>query len=129
MDRAAVMTWVQRYERAWRDNDASAVTSLFTEDARYRRSPYWPPMVGHAPLAEFWTEDEGATFTMSAEPVAVEGDVAVVRARVNYDGDEPQEYTDLWVMHFAADGRVDDFEEWAYWPDKPYTADDSGSGR
>jgi hypothetical protein len=32
-------------------------------------------------------------------------------------------------MHFAADGRVDDFEEWAYWPDKPYTADDSGSGR
>ena len=61
----------------------------------------------------------------SAEPVAVEGDAAVVRVSVNYGGDSPQEYTDLWVMHFAADGRVDDFEEWAYWPDKPYTAQEA----
>jgi len=119
------MAWVQAYEQAWRDDDAAAVTRLFTEDARYRRSPYTPPMVGHAPLAEFWTEDEGLSFTMSAEPVAVEGDVAVVRVLVSYGGDQPQEYTNLWVVHFAADGRVDDFEEWAYWPEKPYVA--SGS--
>lgn len=122
MDRTAVMTWVQSYERAWRDSDASAVTRLFTEDSRYRRSPYTPPLVGYEPLREFWTADRDATFTMSAEPVAVEGDVAVVRVLVNYGGDEPQEYTDLWVLRFATDGRVDDFEEWAYWPDKSYTA-------
>jgi hypothetical protein len=126
MDRAAVMTWVGNYERSWRDSDANAVTILFTEDVRYRRSPYTPPLVGHASLAEFWTEDEGAIFTMSAEPVAVERETAVVRVLVRYGGDKPQEYTDLWVMHFAEDGRVDDFEEWAYWPDKPYTA--SGDG-
>ena len=66
---------------------------------------------GYEQLAEFWTADEGAIFTTSAEPVAVEGDVAVVRVLVNYGGDQPQEYSDLWVMHFAADGRVDDFEE------------------
>ena len=93
MDRAAVMTWVQDYERAWRDSDANAVTTLFTEDVRYRRSPYTPPLVGHAPLAEFWTEDEGAIFTMSAEPVAVEAATAVVRVLVRYGGDKPQEYT------------------------------------
>lgn len=125
MDRAAVMTWVQGYERGWRASDADAVPTLFTEEIRYRRSPYTPPLVGYAQLAEFWTEDEGATFTMSAEPVAVEGDAAVVRVRVDYGGDSPQEYTDLWVMHFAADGRVDDFEEWAYWPDKSYTAQEA----
>ena len=125
MDRAAVMTWVQRYERAWRASDSDAVPTLFTEHARYRRSPYTPPLVGHEQLAGFWNEDEGATFTMSAEPVAVEGDVAVVRVLVDYGGDRPQEYTDLWVLHFAADGRVDDFEEWAYWPDKPYTAQEA----
>jgi ketosteroid isomerase-like protein len=125
MNRTTVMTWVQGYEQAWRASDADAVPTLFTEDIRYRRSPYWPPLVGHEALAEFWTEDEGATFTMSAEPVAVEGDVAVVRVLVNYGGDSPQEYKDLWVMHFAADGRVDDFEEWAYWPDKPYTAQEA----
>ncbi len=122
MDRAAVMTWVQRYEQAWRASDTDAVPRLFTPEISYRRSPYTPPLVGYQPLREFWTEDDGATFTMSAEPVAVEDDVAVVRVRVNYGGDEPQEYTDLWLLHFAADGRVDDFEEWAYWPDKPYTA-------
>jgi ketosteroid isomerase-like protein len=125
MDRAAAMDWVRSYERAWRASDRDAVPALFAEDIRYRRSPYWPPLVGHAQLAEFWTEDEGAIFTMSAEPVAVEGDVAVVRVQVNYGGEQPQEYKDLWVVHFAADGRVDDFEEWAYWPDKPYTADES----
>ena len=32
-----------------------------------------------------------------------------------------QEYRDVWILRFAPDGRVDDFEEWAYWPDKPYT--------
>ena len=32
-----------------------------------------------------------------------------------------QEYRDLWVLRFAEDGRVEHFEEWAYWPDKPYT--------
>jgi ketosteroid isomerase-like protein len=122
MDRAAVMTWVEGYEQAWRDSDAKAMQTLFTPDVRYRRSPYTPPLAGYEPLAEFWTQDENEVFTMSAEPVAVEGDTAVVRVLVNYGGDRPQEYTDLWLMHFAADGRVDDFEEWAYWPDKPYTA-------
>ena len=33
-----------------------------------------------------------------------------------------QEYRDLWILRFAPDGRVEDFEEWAFWPDKPYTA-------
>lgn len=124
MDRATVVTWVETYARVWRASDADALTTLFSEDVRYRRSPYTPPLVGHEALAGFWTEDEGAVFTVSAEPVAVEGDVAVVRVLVNYGGEQPQEYTDLWVMHFAVDGRVDDFEEWAYWPDKSYTAKD-----
>ena len=33
-----------------------------------------------------------------------------------------QEYRDLWILRFAADGRVADFEEWAYWPGKPSSA-------
>ena len=69
--------------------------------------------------------DEGETFTMTASPVAVEGADAVVRVEVIYGPPAHQEYRDLWVLHFAADGRVDDFEEWAYWPDKPYTASES----
>ncbi|MGY1736196.1 YybH family protein [Geodermatophilus sp. SYSU D00684] len=122
MDRAGVMQWVAGYERAWREGDVAGVARLFTDDARYRRSPYEPSEVGHAAIRAFWREDEGRAFTVTAEPVAVEGRDAVVRLEVRYT-DPVQEYRDLWVLRFADDGRVEDFEEWAYWPGRPYTAE------
>ncbi|WP_344249760.1 nuclear transport factor 2 family protein [Isoptericola hypogeus] len=122
MDREQVMSWVEGYERAWRDGDASAVPRLFTEEASYARSPYDQALQGHAAIEDFWTVDAGSTFTMTAEPVAVEGRSAVVRVGVQYTAPEAQEYKDLWVLRFDEDGRVEDFEEWAYWPGKPYTA-------
>jgi ketosteroid isomerase-like protein len=93
MDRASVMAWVAEYERSWRDGDLAAVQTLFTPDARYRVSPYEPAKVGHDQIRAFWLDDEGETFTVLAEPVAVEGRTAVVR-----------------------------LEEWAYWPGKPYSS-------
>lgn len=63
-------------------------------------------------------------FTVSAEPVAVEGSDAVVRVEVRYGDPLRQEYRDLWVLRFAEDGRVAHFEEWAYWPGKPYANSD-----
>jgi len=60
---------------------------------------------------------------MTAEPVAVEGDAAVVRVEVRYGEPVSQEYRDLWLLRFADDSRVSEFEEWAYWPGKSYTAD------
>jgi ketosteroid isomerase-like protein len=123
VDRDAVMGWVAGYERAWRGGDVGAVAGLFTEDAAYRRSPYEEAEVGHAAIRALWLEDEGETFTVRAEPVAVEGRSAVVRLEVRYGPPTQQEYRDLWVLRFAADGRVEDFEEWAYWPGQPYTAE------
>ncbi|MGY1776855.1 hypothetical protein ACI8AV_13430 [Geodermatophilus sp. SYSU D00804] len=65
---------------------------------------------------------------MAAEPVAVEGRDAVVRLEVRYGAPAPQEYRDLWVLRFADDGRVEDFEEWAYWPGRSYTAEADTAG-
>ncbi|MGY1779241.1 YybH family protein [Geodermatophilus sp. SYSU D01036] len=127
MDRAGVVQWVAGYERAWREGDVAGVARLFTDDARYRRSPYEPSEVGHAAIRAFWREDEGRAFTVTAEPVAVEGRDAVVRLEVRY-ADPVQEYRDLWVLRFADDGRVADFEEWAYWPGCPYTAEGDTAG-
>ena len=121
MDRDDVMRWVGGYVRAWRDGDLEAARALFTEDARYRTSPYAPPRVGHAGILAFWRDDVGRTFTVAAEPVAVEGARAVVRLEVRYETPTPQEYLDLWLLRFAPDGRVEDFEEWVYWPDRPST--------
>ena len=116
------MEWVDGYIRGWHAEDPTAVTRLFTEDVRYRVSPYSEPIVGHAGLQGFWLDDAGRIFTARAEPFAVDGRRAVVRVEVGYGDPVEQEYRDLWLLHFAEDGRVDDFEEWAYWPDKPYTA-------
>ncbi len=117
-----VMRWVAGHEKAWREGDAAAVQRLFTDDARYRPSPYDDANVGHDAIKAFWFDDEGEAFTMSASPVAVEGDAAVVRVLVRYGDPVRQEYLDLWVIRFADDGRVDDFEEWAYWPGKPFSS-------
>ena len=122
MNRDEVMRWVTGYERAWQNGDVDAVADLFTEDAHYRPSPYDEAEVGHAAIRAFWLDDEGQTFTVRAEPVAVEGRDAVVRLEVHYGDPTRQEYRDLWVLRFATDGRVEDFEEWAYWPGKPYSA-------
>src|SRR5262249_2673017 len=122
MDHEEVMRWVAGYERAWRDGDLDAVAELFTEDARYLPSPYEEPKVGHAAIRDVWLEEEDETFAVRAEPVAVDGRAAVVRLEVRYGEPLRQEYRDLWVLRFASDGRVEDFEEWAYWPGKPYFA-------
>ena len=55
---------------------------------------------------------------MSASVLAVEGDVAVVRVDVVYETPEVEEYKDVWILRFDSDGRVADYEEWAYWPGK-----------
>jgi hypothetical protein len=123
MDRDDVMQWIDRYERAWRDRDLDAVDEIFAADAHYRTSPYEESMIGHAAIRAFWLDDDDV-FTMSASPVAVDGRDAVVRVEVRYGEPVRQEYRDLWVLRFDDDGRVEDFEEWAYWPDKPYTARD-----
>lgn len=122
MDRDGVMQWVARYEAGWRARDLGAVDTLFTADANYRRSPYEPSDVGQAAIRAFWREDDDVQFTMWAEPVAVDGDSAVVRVQVNYTAPRQLEYLDLWLLRFAPDGRVADFEEWPYLPGRSYSA-------
>lgn len=119
MDTQAVMAWVAAYERTWRDQDVAGLDRIFTPDAVYLHSPYSEPLVGLEVIGEDWPDP--TPFTMRAEPVAVDARRAVVRVLVRYTGEQPQEYLDLWVLDFAADGRVRRFEEWAYWPDKTWS--------
>jgi hypothetical protein len=110
------MRWVAAYEQVWRDRDVAGVERLFTADAEYRPSPYEPRMVGHEAIKAFWLDDDDEVFTMSASIVAVEGADAVFRVLVRYGHPVRQEYTDLWVLRFGSDGRVERFEEWPFWP-------------
>src|SRR5678815_5560947 len=99
------MQWVAGYERAWREGDRDAIADLFTEDARYYTSPDADAEVGHAAIRALWLRDQGETFTVRAEPVAVEGRDAVVRLRVRYGDPVRQEYCCLLYTSDAADER------------------------
>ena len=122
MDRHDVRSWVDSYERAWREAGTTGLAGLFTEDATYLASPWQPPIEGLGAIAEFWeAEREGPDeeFTMVSEVVAVDGDTAVVAAQVEYGGPEPQRWKDLWVLRFGTDGRCRAFEEWPFAPEQP----------
>ena len=122
MNRDEVVRWVGQYERAWRDGDTEAVAALFSDDAAYRASPYEPSTVGHDAIKGLWLDDPGTRFSMSARVVAVDGDVAVVRVDVVYGHRASRSTGTCGSCASRPDGRVADFEEWAYWPGKPYSA-------
>ena len=98
---------------------------MFTDGATYLQSPYMKPLVGLEAIGQMWEaqrEGPDEVFTLSTEVIAVDGPMAVVRAEVRYGQPVRQEYRDLWILRFEADGRCSWFEEWPYWPGRPYSA-------
>ncbi len=125
MDRHQVAAWVAAYERAWRRPGTEALAEIFTPDATYLLGPYEEPVVGLPAIERMWEDGRDGpdeVFAMTSETTAVDGNTAVVRVEVRYGEPVQQEYRDLWVMRFADDGRCEWFEEWPFWPGKPYTA-------
>ena len=117
--REQVAAWVSAYENAWRSPGTGALETLFTPDATYSQGPYREPVVGLPAIGAMWEAERdgpGEVFTMTSAIVAAEGDTAVVRLLVRYGEPVRQEYKDLWVIRFAADGRCRAFEEWPFAP-------------
>jgi len=120
-----VQKWIEGYEHAWRTPGTDELGGLFTADATYLLSPYEEPVVGLEAICSMWEKErDGAAevFTLSTEILAADGNTAVVRAEVRYGQPVDQEYRDLWVLRFDPYGRCSWFEEWAYWPDRPFSA-------
>ena len=125
-DRATVRRWLAGYEAAWRAPGTGALAGIFTEDASYRQSPYEEPVSGLEAIRRMWDEERAGpdeVFALATEILAVDGVTAVVRAEVRYGNPVSQEYRDLWVMRLDDDGRCTWFEEWPFWPERPYAAD------
>lgn len=132
MDHNGFLAWIDRYEQAWRTAGTDGLGALFTHDAVYRHSPYAEPIVGLPAIAVSWeAERDGPdeAFALTHEVVAVDGDTGVARAVVRYGDPLRQEYTDLWIVRFAADGRAREFEEWPSWPGAPWSASGQSTQR
>jgi ketosteroid isomerase-like protein len=122
-DISAVRRWLASYEAAWRSPGTEDLAGLFTSDAVYLQSPYEQPVAGLDAIRRMWEDErEGPdeVFTLATDVLAVDGPTAVVRAEVHYGDPLHQEYRDLWVIRLAEDGLCTWFEEWPYWPERPY---------
>jgi len=120
--RGQVSNWVAAYERAWRSPGTGGLAGIFTPDATYQQGPYDERLTGLPAVARMWEAERAGpaeVFRMTSEVVAVEGDTAVVRVEVWYADPVQQEFRDLWVIRFAADGRCSAFEEWPFAPERP----------
>ncbi len=125
VDRNDVHAWIARYEQAWRTPGTGSLDDLFADDATYRHAPFESLIVGLDAIAEMWeAERQGPDerFEIDSEIVAVDDKVAVARVAVRYQDPVLREYRDLWIIHFADDGRCQSFEEWPFWPGQPWEA-------
>jgi ketosteroid isomerase-like protein len=109
-DRVVVERWVEAYRRAWESNEPDDIRAVFVDDARYFPSPHDEPWSGVESIVEGWIDnrDEAGSTGFEWEVVAVEGDVAVIRAVSTYPDTV---YDNVWIVTLDADGRAREFTD------------------
>ena len=117
--------WIEGYRRAWEEDDAELVLTLFTEDASYRSSPFREPNLGHDGIHAYWTRAAGRQTGVKVrmgEPV-VDGNVVAVEWWTTMDDPEDAAVTlpGCLLLQFAPDGRCFDLRE--YWNVEPGTVE------
>jgi ketosteroid isomerase-like protein len=128
MQREQVSKWLADYVEAWRSPGVDLLADLFAPDAKYVQGPYEQPHIGLAAIGRMWDETRDGPdeiFTATPSIVAVEDTTAVVRVEVTYGDPVHRQYRDLWIIQFESHGLCTQFEEWPFWPDQPYTADET----
>ena len=125
MERSAVAAWVDAYVQAWATNSPEDIARLFSEDATYSYSPFDKPVQGRDAIVASWLKNPDApgTWEASYEPIAVDGDVAVVHGRSRYFKDSARtqlknEWDNIFVIHFDEAGLCRSFGEWYVAPRK-----------
>lgn len=118
MDRQAFQGWLDRYVEAWKSYDPQQIGDLFSENAIYRYHPQDEPVTGRDAIVADWLDekDEPGTYDARYEPLAIDGDVHVAQGWSRYfdaQGEPSDEYCNVYVCRFDADGRCAEFTE--YW--------------
>jgi SnoaL-like domain len=105
--------WLERYLEAWTTNDPATIGSLFTDDAVYRPTPFSDGWVGRAAIVTGWLDrqDEPGDWTFRHEVLCDAPTRGVVRGWTSYPR-LSAEYSNVWLVELAADGRCREFVEW-----------------
>ena len=124
MDERAVAAWLDGYSQAWGTYDPTQIGVLFSEDAEYHYDPFHEPVRGREAIVADWLKDrdEAGTYEGRYRPVLVAGDQAVARGYSRYfdtNGAVRDEYDNLFLLRFDADGRCAEYREWYMRKPKP----------
>jgi ketosteroid isomerase-like protein len=124
VDTQAVAAWLDGYSQAWGTYDPDQIGALFSEDAVYYYDPFSEPVRGRAAIVADWLKDrdEAGTYEGRYRPVLVAGDEAVARGYSRYidtNGSVRDEYDNLFLLRFDADGRCAEYREWYMPKPKP----------
>ena len=111
-----LQSWIDAYIRAWETNDPGEIGALFAEDARYFTHPFREPWQGRAEIAKNWTDhpDGPGSWQCEYRAIAAAGTAGVVRGHTTYfkdDGSIRNEYANIFVIEFDAQGRAVEFTE------------------
>ena len=114
---AALVDWLERYEKAWEGRDADQAAALFTTDAIYHEMPFDAPIEGAAKIRAYWarvTADQREV-DFTARPVMVDGNTGVAewtaRFRTASTG-ATIELNGVFVLEFDDAGRCSSLREW-----------------
>jgi uncharacterized protein (TIGR02246 family) len=111
MSNAEIVTaWVEAYQKAWESNDPADIRAAFTDDAVYFRAPGGPPWTGIDAIVAGWQEnrDEPGDVRFEWSIAAIDGDVAVLRAKTDYPD---HAYDNAWIVRLAPDGRASEYTD------------------
>jgi steroid delta-isomerase-like uncharacterized protein/uncharacterized protein (TIGR02246 family) len=120
VDERELAAWIDAYAQAWREGDAEAAASLFTETAIYRSAPFRPPHVGREEIVSYWREEPArhervelrfGTPVVQGRRVAVEWWVSMVQDAETVTG------PGCLVLRFDRNGRCEELRE--YWHEQP----------
>lgn len=113
LDMDALARWTAAYARACEANDVNAAAELFTEDAVYYTTPFDQPWVGRDEIIGNWLETPDVLdgFECRCDPLSTTGDTGVARWWAIYPS-TGMEFSSVFVITFAGDGRASEFREW-----------------
>ena len=109
--------WLERYIEAWRSADPAAIGDLFSAEVRYSQDGGQSSLEGREAVVKDWLEasyEPDLAWEASYEPLAIEQELHIGIGSTRYlreDGAR-EDFSNIFVCRFDADGRCSDLREW-----------------